>query len=103
MSVDGDELQVAAAGGYLMVNFPSQRVFDKLTAGPPRKPSAPPAPKDPPGSDPLQQLNALVRQLGLVLDLRVAGKTHVTFGVGNGPKITVHAVFGKIGGFLRKL
>ncbi|RFP65050.1 hypothetical protein D0N36_11140 [Hymenobacter lapidiphilus] len=103
VTLDGDEVQVAGTGGYLIINFPSQRVFEKITAGPPKDPQAPPRPKGPPGLDPLQQLNDLARQLGLVLDLRVAGKTHVTFGASGSPKITINAVFGKIGSFFRKL
>ncbi|RYU80493.1 hypothetical protein [Hymenobacter persicinus] len=97
ISIDGDDIQLAGSGTYLIVNVPSQRVLDKLTAGPPK----PPGPKKPkaPGSDPLQQLNDLARQLGLILDLRVAGKTYVTFGAGRTPKITLNAVLGKIGSF----
>ena len=100
ISFDGDDIQLAGSGGYLIVNFPSQRVLDKLTSGPPKDPNAPPKPKS--GIDPLQQLNDLAHQLGLVLDLRVAGKTHVTFGVGRSAKITFNAVLGKIGSFFRK-
>ncbi|GAA3947788.1 hypothetical protein [Hymenobacter algoricola] len=94
---DGDDIQLAGSGTYLIVNIPSQRVLDKLTAGPP-KPAGEKKPKAP-GSDPLQQINDVVRQLGLVLDLRVAGKTYVTFGAGRTPKITLNAVLGKIGSF----
>ncbi|MBC6990090.1 MULTISPECIES: hypothetical protein [Hymenobacter] len=98
ISHDGDDIQVAASGTYLIVNIPSQRVLDKLTSTPkgaPKKPKAANAP------DPLQQLNDLARRLGLVLDLRVAGKTYVTFGVGRSPKITLNAVLGKLGSFFR--
>lgn len=102
ISFDGDDIQLAGSGGYLIVNFPSQRVLDKLTSGPPKDPNAPPKPKAAGALDPLQQLNDLAHQLGLVLDLRVAGKTHVTFGVGRSAKITFNAVLGKIGSFFRK-
>ncbi len=98
---DGDAIQVAASGTYLIVNFPSQRVFDKLTSGPPKNPNAPPKPKNTPRLDPMQQLNDLALRLGLVLDLRVAGKTYVTIGTGRSPKITFSAVLGKIGSFFR--
>ncbi|GAB3223997.1 hypothetical protein GCM10027346_03660 [Hymenobacter seoulensis] len=101
ITFDGDDIQVAGAGGYLIINMPSQRVLDKLTSGPPKDPNAPPKPKNPNALDPLQQLNDLANQLGLVLDLRVAGKTHVTFGAGRTPKITMNAVLGKIGSFFR--
>ncbi len=100
---NGHALQLAAAGTYLILNVPSQEVLDQLTAGPPKPPGAsksPRAPK-PPGPDPLQQLNDLMRGLGWVLDLRVGGKTYVTFGVQRTPKITLNAVLGKIGSFFK--
>ena len=101
VTLDGDAIQLAASGTYLIVNFPSQRVLDKLTSGPPKDPKAPPKPKAPRGSDPMQQLNDLALRLGLILDLRVNGKTYVTFGTGSSPKITLNAVLGKIGSFFR--
>ena len=100
ISWNGHPLQLAAAGTYLILNVPSQEVLDQLTAGPPKAPGAPKAPK-PTGPDPLQQINDLMRQLGWVLDLRVGGKTYVTFGVQRTPKITLNAVLGKIGSFFK--
>ena len=100
ISWNGHPLQLAAAGTYLILNVPSQDVLDQLTAGPPKAPGAPKAPKSP-GPDPLQQINDLMRQLGWVLDLRVGGKTYVTFGVQRTPKITLNAVLGKIGSFFK--
>ena len=94
---NGHALQLAAAGTYLILNIPSQQVLDQLTAGPS---GAPKKPKSD-GPDPLQQINDLARQLGWVLDLRVGGKTYVTFGVQRTPKITLNAVLGKIGSFFR--
>jgi len=97
---NGHDLQLVAAGTYLILNLPSQQVLDLLTASPPKTPGyVKPAKK--PGPDPLQQINDLARQLGWVLDLRVAGKTYVTFGVQRTPKITLNAVLGKIGSFFR--
>ncbi len=100
---NGHPLQLAAAGTYLILNVPSQEVLDQLTAGPPKVPGTPKVPKvpKPAGSNPLQQLNDLVRGLGWVLDLRVGGKTYVTFGVQRTPKITLNAVLGKIGSFFK--
>ena len=97
----GHELQLAAAGTYLILNVPSQQVLDMITAGPPPPLGAPKRPK--PKIDPLQQLHDLARTLGLVLDLRVAGKTYVTFGLPDrtSPKITLSAVLGKIGSFFK--
>ena len=97
---NGHALQLAAAGTYLILNIPSQQVLDLLTAGPPTSPGVPRPPK-PPGPDPMQQINDLARQLGWVLDLRVGGKTYVTFGVQRTPKITLNAVLGKLGSFFR--
>ena len=97
---NGHDLQLAAAGTYLILNVPSQQVLDLLTAGPPPLPGAPKVPR-PPGPGPMQQLNDLARQLGWVLDLRVGGKTYVTFGTQRTPKITLNAVLGKIGSFFR--
>ena len=97
---NGHALQLAAAGTYLILNVPSQGVLDQLTAGSPKVPGALKAPK-PPGPDPLQQINDLMRGLGWVLDLRVGGKTYVTFGVQRTPKITLNAVLGKIGSFFK--
>lgn len=99
ISWNGHDIQLAASGTYVILNLPSSQVLDQLTgAGKPKDPNRPKGPK---GPDPLQQLNDLMRQLGLVLDLRVAGKTWVTFGAGRGPKITLNAVLGKIGSFFR--
>ncbi|MBO2010970.1 hypothetical protein [Hymenobacter negativus] len=100
ISWNGHPLQLAAAGTYLILNIPSQHVLDELTAGPPKDPSAPKKPKSD-GPDPLQQINDLMRRLGWVLDLRVGGKTYVTFGVQRTPKITLNAVLGKIGSFFK--
>ncbi|SNC63746.1 hypothetical protein SAMN06265337_0941 [Hymenobacter gelipurpurascens] len=101
ITLDGDDIKIAGVGSYLIVNFPSQRVFDKITSGPPKDPNAPKKPKDPNAPDPLQQLNDLALRLGLVLDMRVANKTHVTFGTGSSAKISLNAVLGKIGSFFR--
>lgn len=100
ISWNGHPLQLAAAGTYLILNIPSQQVLDELTAGPPKAPGAPKKPKSD-GPDPLQQINDLARRLGWVLDLRVGGKTYVTFGVQRTPKITLNAVLGKIGSFFK--
>ncbi|TGD80482.1 hypothetical protein [Hymenobacter wooponensis] len=101
VTLDGDDVKIVAVGTYLIINFPSQRVFDKITSGPPKDPNAPKKPKDPHAPDPLKQLNDLALRLGLVLDMRVANKTHVTFGAGQSPKITFNAVLGKIGSFFK--
>lgn len=100
ITIEGDELHLAASGTYLILSVPSQRVLDKLTSGPPKDPHAPPRPPGP-KADPLQQLHELAKRLGLTLELRVNGKTYVTFGQGKRPSITFQAVLGKIGSFFR--
>ena len=97
---NGHALQLAAAGTYLILNIPSQQVLDQLTAGPPKPPGTSKAAK-PPGPDSMQQINDMALRLGWVLDLRVGGKTYVTFGTQRTPKITLNAVLGKIGSFFR--
>ena len=101
LTLNGDEVQLAAAGAYLILGVDSQRALDRLTSGPPPDPNAPPRPPGP-KTDPLQQLHDLAQRLGLVLELRVAGKTYVTFGRGRRPDITLRAVLGKIGSFFRR-
>jgi hypothetical protein len=102
ISWNGHDIQLAASGTYIILNVPSAQVLDELTgANKPKDPSKPKVPRGEKGPDPLQQLNDLMRRLGLVLDLRVNGKTWVTFGAGRGPKITLNAVLGKIGSFFR--
>ena len=97
---NGHVLQLAAAGTYLILNIPSQQVLDLLTASP-SKPTGSPQSAKSSGPDPMQQINDLARQLGWVLELRVGGKTYVTFGVQRTPKITLNAVLGKIGSFFK--
>ncbi|KAA9339740.1 hypothetical protein F0P96_03745 [Hymenobacter busanensis] len=97
---NGHDLQLAGSGTYLILNIPSAQVLDALT-GADQKSSRPKAPKPANAPDPLQQINDLMLRLGLVLDLRVAGKTWVTFGNSRSPKITLNAVLGKIGSFFR--
>ena len=100
---NGHDLQVVGSGSYLIVNLPSQQVLDLLTAGPPRPPGQPkvPQPPKPKGPDAMQQIHDLARRLGLVVDLRVGGKSYASFGLSdrNSPKITLSAVLGKIGSF----
>jgi len=100
ITINGDEVQLAASGAYLIVGVASQRVLDRLTSGPPKTLDAPPRSPGP-KIDPLQQLHDLAQRLGLVLELRVDGKTYVTFGKGRRPDITFRAVLGKIGSFFR--
>ncbi|UOQ51492.1 hypothetical protein [Hymenobacter cellulosivorans] len=51
VTMDGDDIQIAGSGSYLIVNLPNQRVLDKLTSGPPKPPGAK-KPKPPAGNAP---------------------------------------------------
>ena len=101
LAIDFDDarLLLVAEGNKIILGIPDQRTLDKLTAlGEKQKP--PGAPK--PGGGPLASLQPIhdaVVRLGLVLDLRVGGKTYAEFGIGTGPRITAAAVLGKIGSF----
>lgn len=101
LAFNGDEIQLVASAGHVVIDFPGQRLFDTLTSGPPGGSDSAKKPKSK-GVNPLQQLHELVQALGLVLELRVKGKTHVTFGKGDSAKISFHAVLGKIGSFFRR-
>ena len=98
---DDQRLLVVAEGNKIIVGVPDQRTLDRLTSlgkgsG---KPKAEPKAG---GGGPLaalQPIHDAVQRLGLVLDLRVGGKTYAEFGVGSGPRITAAAVLGKIGSF----
>ena len=102
LTIDFDDarLVLVAEGNKIILGIPDQRTLDKLKAMG-EKAKKPGAPK-PAGGGPLaalQPLHDAVARLGLVLDLRVGGKTYAEFGVGTGPRITAAAVLGKIGSF----
>lgn len=104
LTVDFDDarLLLVADGNKIILGVPDQKTLDRLTAlGEKAKSGKSAAPK-PAGGGPLASLQPLhdaVQRLGLVLDLRVGGKTYAEFGVGSGPRITAAAVLGKIGSF----
>jgi hypothetical protein len=50
----------------------------------------------------LHDLNGKIRDLGLVLDIRVNNKTYVELGSGKTAKITMAAILGKLGSFFGK-
>ncbi len=101
LAIDFDDARilVVADGNKIIVGIPDQRTLDKLTAlgEKAKKPDAPKAGGGPLAS--LQPMHDAVQRLGLVLDLRVGGKTYAEFGVGAGPRITAAAVMGKISSF----
>ena len=100
LDFDDARLLLVADGHKIILGIPDQRTLDKLAAMG-EKAKKPGAPK-PTGGGPLaalQPLHDAVQRLGLVLDLRVGGKTDAEFGLGTGPRITAAAVLGKIGSF----
>lgn len=104
IDIGDDRLQLVADGNYVILNLPDHAALDRLTAmGEKAKPKNA-APK-PTGGGPLaalQPIHDAVQRLGLVLDLRVGGKTYAEFGLGTGPRITAAAVLGKIGSFFKR-
>ena len=98
---EGERLMLVADGKYVILNVPDQRTLDRLTAL--GKSSKPAEAKS--GGGPLaglQPIHDAVQRLGLVLDLRVGGKTYAEFGTGSGPRITAAAVMGKLGSLFRR-
>ena len=98
-----DRWMLVADGNYIILNLPDQKALDRLTAlgessGGDKKKDEKKAGGPLAG---LQPVHDQMVQLGLVLDLRVAGKTYVEFGSGNGPRITTAAVMGKLGSFFK--
>lgn len=104
LTIDFDDarLLLVAEGNKIILGIPDQRTLDQLTALGDRgkKPDAPKPAGGPLAS--LQPIHDAVQRLGLVLDLRVGGKTYAEFGVGTGPRITAAAVLGKIGSFFSR-
>lgn len=49
----------------------------------------------------LNEVNAKIRELGIMVEVRVGNKTYVVLG-GNSPKIKVAAILGKIGSFFSR-
>ena len=99
---DDQRLLLVAQGNKIILGIPDQRNLDRLTNLGKGSGNKPKAEKEKSGGGPLaglQPIHDAVARLGLVLDLRVGGKTYAEFGIGNGPRITAAAVFGKIGSF----
>lgn len=102
---DGEKLLFVADGNKLILGIPDQRTLDRLIAlGKSSKSDATPKAAASGGGPlaPLQPIHDAVQRLGLVLDLRVGGKTYAEFGIGTGPRITAAAVLGKIGSLFRR-
>lgn len=108
---------LVAEGQYVILSFASHSSMDRLlpalkgigegAAGAPGKAAAPAGKSSKGGGlssglQTLSDVNHLVRTLRLVLEVRVGGKTYLTFG-GPSYKISFSAVLGTIGSFLRKL
>lgn len=104
IEINDDRLLLVAQGNKIILGVPDQAALDRLTAmgksmgGKSSEPKAG-------GGGPLASLQPIhdaVQRLGLVLDLRVGGKTYAEFGTGSGPRITAAAVLGKLGSFFKR-
>jgi hypothetical protein len=107
VSLNGDSFVVVAEGNYIIVNFKDFKALERVTAGGGKSASSENKPSGPKKSSggPLKKLNdvnSLIRRLGLVVDVRVSNKSYVEFGAGNSAKIKAAAIFGKIGSFFTK-
>ena len=94
---------LVAEDNYFVVNFKEFQHLDQMLkmgeAFPGPAPDNTAAPKSSGG--PLKKLNDIntqIRDLGIMVEIRVGNKTYVVLG-GNSPKIKAAAIFGKIGSF----
>ena len=94
---------LVAEDNYFVVNFKEFQHLDQMLkmgeAFPSPAPDNAAAPKASGG--PLKKLNDIntqIRDLGIMVEIRVGNKTYVVLG-GNSPKIKAAAIFGKIGSF----
>ena len=94
---------LVAEDNYFVVNFKEFQHLDQMLkmgeAFPGSAPDNTAAPKASGG--PLKKLNDIntqIRDLGIMVEIRVGNKTYVVLG-GNSPKIKAAAIFGKIGSF----
>lgn len=109
LSLNGDRFVVVAEGNYIIVNFTDFKALERITsAGGKSAPEAAPAKaaaSKKSSGGPLKKLNevnSIIRRMGLVVDVRVGNKSYVEFGSGNSAKIKIAAIFGKIGSFFGK-
>jgi hypothetical protein len=99
ISHNNDQFVLVAEENYIIVNFQDMKALERVTGsggGGSSKGSSGG------GLQTLQKINDAVLALKLIVDIRVGGKTYVTFGTGNSAKITAAAIFGKIGSFFGK-
>ena len=111
VSVNDIQFVVVAQEHYIILNFKDLNSLERLLkvakklseANSPKKKRKSSEPKANGGPlKKLQELNNQIRDFGLVIDIRVNGKTYVEFGSGKNAKITAAAIFGKIGSFFGK-
>ena len=104
--VNNVPLLLVAEEHYFVLSFKEFQHMEQMLkmgeAFPTPEPELPkiPAAKAPSGN-PLKKLNEVnsrIRDLGIMVEVRVANKTYVVLG-GNSPKIKAAAIFGKIGSF----
>ncbi|MDX5347777.1 MAG: hypothetical protein LPK19_11075 [Hymenobacteraceae bacterium] len=103
ISHNADNIVVVADGNYIIANIQDQKALDRLLAGAGGKSDNSEKKPKSSGGGPLKTLNKIndeVRALGLVVEVRVGGKTYVTFGSGKSASISAAAIWGKISSFL---
>ena len=92
---------MVAEENYIIINFQDLKALERVTGS---FSSGNSSGKSSSGGamQSLQKVNDMVLKFGLIVDVRVGGKNYVTFGTGSSAKISMAAVFGKIGSFFGK-
>jgi len=103
ITVNNIPFLVVAEENYIVVNFKEFNHLDQLMkVGSSAGPSGVETKEDKKASGgPLKKLNDLnsqIRELGIMVELRVGNKTYAVLG-GKSPSIKAAAIFGKIGSF----
>lgn len=102
LTVQEDQVLVVAEENFIIVNFKDHQALERVMQNllPPSGGSG--------GSsltgalEKNRQANQLLRQAGLVVDVRVNNKTYLELGSSDSPRISANAVFGKIGSFFKR-
>ena len=107
VSANDTSFVVVAQENYIILNFPNIKALENLKklSGSENKPAEKPSVEKKANGGPLkklQEVNDKIRDLGLVVDVRVNNKTYVEFGSNKTAKIKAAAIFGIIGFFFSK-
>ncbi len=105
VSVNNIPFLIVAEGNHVVVNFKDHQALEQLLKVGAAKAESPARPEKAASGGPLKKLNDIngqVRDLGLVVEIRVNNKIYVVLGAGNSASIKAAAIFGKIGSFFSR-